>query len=250
VKNLEAIRDEVAYVAKVLAAEHSADLSKLKAEAGQLQRPDFIWRAPLQSFGTMGRAMGWIGLSKPENYNRVTFEALAALPASDRLKVAELACRNGKVRMPGVKARYITRCFEYVQILGGPKAAKKRLLRYAGRTAKIEFLKTFPGIGDKYARNILMDVYHSDFRDSIAIDARIKSLSRLLGLDFRNYAEHEQFYLDVASKANLNGWELDRLIFSYLGEFRARLNKLDSRRASRMRWIERNLAHDIEDRIE
>jgi hypothetical protein len=65
-----------------------------------------------------------------------------------------------------------------------------------------------------------MDVYHPDFRDSIAIDARIKSLSASLGLHFASYADHEQFYLGVAREAGLNGWELDRLIFNYLPEFR------------------------------
>ena len=171
----------------------------------------------------MGRAAGWAGLSKPENYNRVTYAALAALPASERLAVAECACRDGKVRMPGIKARYIVGCFDRIQKLGGPEAAKKQLLQQSGREGKIQFLKAFPGIGDKYARNILMDVYHPDFRDSIAIDARIKDLSQFLGLQFPNYAQHEQFFLDAAREAGLNGWELDRLIFNYLEEFRSRL---------------------------
>ena len=45
-----------------------------------------------------------------------------------------------------------------------------------------------PGIGDKYARNIMMDVYHEDFRDSIAVDARIKAVSERLGLSFASYS--------------------------------------------------------------
>jgi hypothetical protein len=218
-----AIRTKLAAVAKTLAVEHKSRLDSLKAGERHMDRPDFLWHFLLQSFGTMGRAAGWAGLSKPENYNRVTYEALVALPADQRLAVAESACRDGKVRMPGIKAGYIVGCFDRIKQLGGPEAAKKQLLQQPRREAKIQFLKAFPGIGDKYARNILMDVYHPDFRGSIAIDARIKNLSQFLGMSFANYAQHEQFYLDAAREAGLNGWELDRLIFNYLPEFRSRL---------------------------
>src|ERR1700751_2251009 len=61
----------------------------------------------------------------------------------------------------------------------------------------------FKGIGPKYARNILMIVYHPDFRQSIAVDERIKSVSRELGLSFGSYDEEEQFYVNVAARAGL-----------------------------------------------
>lgn len=121
--------------------------------------------------------------------------------------------------MPSIKARYILGCFEQVQQLGGLKAAKAKLLASPDREAKLVFLKSFSGIGDKYARNIMMDVYHPEFRDCIAVDSRIKALSDALGLRFGSYADHENFYLSVAHDAGLNGWELDRLIFNYQGEF-------------------------------
>ncbi|HSH37478.1 MAG TPA: hypothetical protein VK993_01725 [Chthoniobacterales bacterium] len=70
-----------------------------------------------------------------------------------------------------------------------------------------------------------MDVYHEDFRKSIAIDARIEMLSRSWGLTFRSYEEHERFYLDVAHRAGIEGWELDRLMFHHAAEFLARVSK-------------------------
>jgi endonuclease III len=82
--------------------------------------------------------------------------------------------------MPDLKGEYIIGCFERIRCLGGPEAAKAELLAQVGREAKIQWLKTMPGIGDKYARNIMMDVYHKDFRNSIAVDARIKSVSDAL----------------------------------------------------------------------
>lgn len=132
-------------------------------------------------------------------------------------------CRASGIRMPDKKADYILRCFEHVTRLGGPEAAKAKLLAQSGREAKIAFLQTFPGIGPKYARNIMMEVYHEDFRDSIALDIRIKAISVALGLSFESYAEHEAFYVDVAREAGLNGWELDRLLFNFRPAVEAKL---------------------------
>jgi hypothetical protein len=218
-KEYSHVRHNLARVARRVAKEHKQRLDELKGWERHLDRPDFLWHFLLQSFGTMGRAAGWIGLSKPENYQRVRYEALEMLSRVKRRIVAEQALRDAKVRMPSKKAGFIVGCFDRIAQLGGLQAAKDHLLRQPGRDAKVKFLKSFPGIGDKYARNILMDVYHPDFRNSIAVDARIKHLSGSLRLAFRSYAEHEEFYLDVAREARLNGWELDRLIFNFSGEF-------------------------------
>jgi hypothetical protein len=59
----------------------------------------------------------------------------------------------------------------------------------------------------------MMDVYHEDSRDSIAVDQRIEKVSAFLGLSFCSYAEHEQFYLDIAKEAGLEGWKVDRFCF-------------------------------------
>jgi hypothetical protein len=76
-----------------------------------------------------------------------------------------------------------------------------------------QWLKQFDGIGDKYARNLMMDVYHPDFRDSISVDERVRKVSAALGFRFESYAAHEAFYLGVARAAGLNGWEVDRLLY-------------------------------------
>jgi hypothetical protein len=210
-------------LARKLAWRHRSTLDNLKAEYAQLKRPDFFWHYLLQSFATMGRAAGWHGLiGNKGNYNKLRFELLTSLSPTARRNQVEETCRAAKIRMPSVKARYILNCFEHVQRLGGPEAAKAKLLAQPGREAKIAFLKSFSGIGDKYARNIMMDVYHPDFRESIAIDTRIKALSQALGLNFDSYAAHEEFYLSVAREAGLTGWELDRLIFNFQSEFLAK----------------------------
>jgi hypothetical protein len=66
---------------------------------------------------------------------------------------------------------------------------------------------------------MMMDVYHPYFRDSIAVDARIKSILSELGIETSNYKAQEEFLLGAANLAGLNGWELDRLMYGYLNEF-------------------------------
>jgi hypothetical protein len=218
------IQKELVAVAKALGREKKDKLDELKAERGQLARPDFLWHYLLQSFAVMGRAAGLQGLiGNKDNYERVRYTALARLSPSARAKQVEQTCRAAKVRMPNLKARFILKCFEQVKALGGPEATKERLLSHVGRDAKIQFLKCFSGIGDKNARNIMMAVYHPDFHDSIAIDSRIKALSKAWGLSFNSYADHEKFYLSVATDAGLNGWELDRLMFNFKDDFLARV---------------------------
>lgn len=219
-QNAGGIRLKLVAVAKALAVENKDRLDNLKAEHDQLARPDFLWHYLLQSFAVMGRAAGLQGLiGNKDNYERVRYEALTRLSGSARATQVEQTCRAAKIRMPSLKARFILECFEQVKKIGGPEAAKKKLLAEVGRNAKIQFLKAFSGIGDKNARNIMMAVYHEDFRNSIAIDARIKALSQAWGLSFRSYADHEEFYLSIAAEAGLNGWELDRLMFNFQSEF-------------------------------
>jgi hypothetical protein len=225
-----AVQKRLLAVVKPLAAEKRHDLEVLKLGSSGLKRTDFIWHYLLQSFATMGRASGANGLiSNRENYQRVKYEELAALTPKKREKQVNQVCLFAKVRMPKQKARYILRCFEQVRDLGGPEKTKRLLLAEPGRDSKIAFLREFHGIGRKYSRNIMMDVYHEDFRDSIAIDVRIKSISEMLGVSFTDaeYIQHEGFYVDVAHLAGLNGWELDRLLFNFHKEVKQRLNPAD-----------------------
>ncbi len=217
-------RDRLVTVVRTLAVEKRAELERLKLERSGLDRPDFVWHYLLQSFSTMGRASGWHGLiGNKNNYRLVTYDVLSALTPEDRITQVRRVCHEARIRMPDKKAEYILQCFDYVKQLGGVESAKAKLLAQRGREAKIRFLKTFPGVGPKYARNIMMDVYHEDFRDSIALDIRIKAISDLLGISFSSYTEHESFYLTVAKDAGINGWELDRLLFNYNKEVESQL---------------------------
>ena len=199
----------------------------MKQRESDLQRDDFVWHYLLQSFSTMGRSAGWFGLiGTPENYNAVRYEYLQSIPKKSRLAHLKKICRKAKVRMPDKKAGFIAACLSKLEAEGGYLQAKHHLLAQKGKDDKIKYFKSFPGIGEKYARNMMMDVYHPDFRDSIAVDSRIKSILDELGVNLRTYTEQEIFLLDVAHFADLNGWELDRLMYGYLNEFLMELRLL------------------------
>ncbi|WP_040551347.1 hypothetical protein [Rheinheimera nanhaiensis] len=216
----------LATIAKNINEQHSGYLDLLKKGYSEIKRDDFLWHFLLQSFSTMGRSSGWKGLiGNKDNYNQVTFDALSRLSNEEREIVVKSVCRAAKIRMPDRKADFILGCFNVVTGMGGLKVAKQNLLSANGREDKMKFLQQFPGIGPKYARNIMMDVYHEDFRDSIAIDVRIKAISEALGLKFKKYQEHEEFFLDVATAAGLNGWELDRLMYNFRDDFEREISK-------------------------
>jgi hypothetical protein len=185
-----------------------AKLAESKTRRKELDRPDFVWHELLLSFATMGNSLGAEGLIRnQDNYRRVTFDALKRKRTNaNRLSELREVLRAAKVRMSDKKADWLMENYDRVTALGGPTDAKKTLLNTEGREEKIKFWRGFKGIGKKYARNIMMDVYHPDFRNYIAVDERIKRITKSLGLTFRNYEPEEEFYLDVAKQAGLEGW--------------------------------------------
>ncbi len=219
----EARRQHLMRALRHLTPDMKETLRKRKQEGlEQKDRPDFVWHSLLQSFATMGNARGWEGLVGNEaNYNLVTFEALSGLDRVERLDRLDKVLRASKVRMPGKKAAWLDLNHEMIVEMGGPEEARRKTLAQDGRERKVAFLQRFHGIGDKYARNIWMDVYHPEFRDAIAVDERIKRITEALGYSFKSYAEHERFYQEIAREVELEGWEVDRLLYNHQDEFLA-----------------------------
>lgn len=195
-------------------------LKTLKSNYSDFEREDFIWHYLLESFSTMGRSRGREGLIvNKENYNQLKFEFLELLKDSEILGHIKSICWKAKIRMPDKKAEFILGCFKQYKQLGGHQKAKAMLVAKSGGEEKIKFLKSFTGIGEKYARNIMMDVYHPEFRNFIAIDIRINNILKSWNYDNPSYQEKEEFLLGIAKQANINGWELDRLMYNFEAEF-------------------------------
>lgn len=180
-------RERLAEVGRLVATKHRHKLDDVKAEGtASFERDDWLWESLLGSFSTMGRSKGVVLVRDPKLHNRVTYASLARLPRNGRKRRLKNTLRAARlVRMPDKKADWLFKAFERISDMGGPLAAKTRQLSAPGRERKLEFLRSFDGIGPKYSRNMLMDAYHPEFHDSIALDQRIMSVSRLLGLHSR-----------------------------------------------------------------
>ncbi len=218
-------RDKVLRLAEAIRPiydKHRQEIDDLKHGASHWTAPDFIWEAILASFSTMGNAKGYEQLIANSDLNDpIRFENLRKLHSDEEpLSVLEDRLTAAPVRWPRQKASRLLENFQRIEKAGGPEKLKWELISHEGQKDKITFLRTFKGIGPKYARNMMMDVYHEDFRNSIAIDSRLKKVLTALGFEFEvaRYEEAEQLLLDAAHQAGLNGWEMDRLIFSHLKE--------------------------------
>jgi hypothetical protein len=222
---LERAMDRLVHAARLVANHRKSDLEGIKGGAKKWDQPDWIWEALLLSFGTMGNSRGAALVHNPEIHKTVRFDVLQQITSEHRRPVIETAMRTAKVRRPSVKTGWLVENFDRIVADGGPEAVKDQLNARPGTVAKLRFMMTFKGIGQKYARNILMDVYHPDFRESIAVDVRIKGVSDKLGLKFNGYADEEAFYLEAGHRARLQGWEMDRLLYNFTAEFIDELEK-------------------------
>jgi hypothetical protein len=222
-------RDRLAAVLRDLAClpECKKKIEELKKDSRYLDEPDFVWRSLVESSSSWGNSRGYEGLfvGNPRNYDRITFDTLSGLSSLDRFRMLLKTLSASKVRMSKKKAGFLAENFEMIEAMGGLAAAKAKLLGQPTREAMMVFLEQFRGVGAKYSRNILMNVYHSLFHESVAVDDRIKSISQELGLSFRPYPEGEQFYLAVAQMAGLSGWEVDKLLYNFKDEVIASLRQ-------------------------
>jgi thermostable 8-oxoguanine DNA glycosylase len=162
-------------------------------------------------------------VSKEKNYSKVKYDFLESMDEEERIEHLKEMMNKCNVRFPNQKSNRLSENVDKIEEMGGLKEATKRWNEIDGKESKMRFLKKFQGIGDKYARNIGMDVHHPDFRDSIAVDERIKSISEELGLEFSSYESHEDFYRSVAQEVDMSAWELDRVLYRYREEILSRI---------------------------
>ena len=194
-----------------------------KADGETLRkRSDLVWYLLLQSAATLGNSRGWPGLFEDEaTFKSVAYSALAPLAEEAREARILTALRKAKVRMPTLKAPQLAANVGRIAAMGGVGRATKKMLSLPTREDKFQFMRSFEGIGEKYGRNVWMDIYDPSFRDTVAVDKRLKKVARALGFSGRGYREYETFYCGVAREAGLEPWELDRLLYNFTDHFLA-----------------------------
>jgi hypothetical protein len=196
-------------------------LNELRQIAAQLvARDDIVWYILLQSMSGMGNNRGYDGLMlNPANLRRVMWELLKSMTFDQRYNHLRQVLRDATCRRPDQKAQWLSINYECIESMGGLNSARDTMYRLSGQQEKLNFIRQFAGIGEKYGHNIWMDLCDPDFIDSIAIDVRIGHILSALEVDQTDYRNAERALTEIAHKAGLTGWELDRLLFHFLDHF-------------------------------
>jgi thermostable 8-oxoguanine DNA glycosylase len=199
--------------------------AKAEAEADG-RRPDLLWRLLVGAMATLGNALSWERIFGPSgSYKEVSFAVLEGLSSTQRRKRLREVLRRAKVRWPRKKAVWLDRNFQRIQALGGLHRANQQALAAPGREAKMQFMRQFAGIGPKYARDVWMDIYDPSFRNTVALDVRVKKITTALGYSFQSYEEEERFFQEIAKKAGREPWEVDRLLYRFNDYFLGVINR-------------------------
>jgi len=199
-------------------------LDELKTTARQRrERSDMLWFELILSMATWGNSSGSDLATNEEYYSQVKYNHLLPMGEDKRIGHLKDVLHDAGVRYQNKKSRYISSHIDRIEEKGGLEITQEEFESQDGKDAKMDFLREFKGIGDKYARNIGMDIFHPDFRDTIALDNRINGISDELGVEFDSYEEHEQFYVDVAERLGMTAWELDRLLYRYTDDVTAHI---------------------------
>lgn len=198
-------------------------LDALTAHAVRLSaRDDLVWYLLLQSMSTLRSSRGhrYIFPDGVEPVASIAFTALVRLSPTDRQ--AALVSAFKSLLKGREKAGWLDRNFERIECMGGEAAALATMRALTGMAAKTHWISRFDGIGEKYSRNIWMDIRDPHFEQSIAVDIRLEEVGRLTGMDVSApYGDKERFFLAIASEAGFSGWEADRLLYNFKDELLA-----------------------------
>ena len=202
-------------------------LKLLKRAATDIRgRSDLLWLLLLQSLSTQGRSAGWTNLAGNHGQlQSLAFSQLSLLPENERVIRLQEVLSAANVRFPQRKAVLLARNIAKIQKMGGLEAANKAMLAQRTYDEKIRFIKRFDGIDEKYGRNIWMDTYDREFRQSIAVDSRLNSIGVALGLWEKKSkkVDREALLKEIAIEARIDPWDLDRLLYTYTAFFLAEI---------------------------
>lgn len=223
----------VAAISEVMTdTDAEAELASIKRHAKERRaRDDYLWFELVLSLATWGGSEGDVLATDEELFGRVAYHRLGELRPEQRAAEIENTIQqvsskyeDRRVHYQNKTAEYIARNVGTIDEMGGLTAATRQFESRDGKEEKIAFLEgTFVGIGDKYARNIGMDLYLPEFRDTVAVDQRIKSITKAVGLSFERYETHQSFYQGAATRMNREPWEVDRLLYNYRDAVKQRL---------------------------
>lgn len=183
-------------------------------------------------------------LPNSELKQEISYETLRQMPNENRARVIHDVLRKAKIRYAGrileacKKTKSLTRNFDTIQGMGGPRAFFERVSEIKPDRDKIAFvIDKFEHIGNKGARDLLMEC--GMVRNAVAFDTRIMNVFETLGIKIdkrvhsntRIYFEEEQRVLaQVCAPLRMEGVELDRWMYQNYKEISKLLDAGTSRK--------------------
>jgi len=200
-------------------------------EAGErLRRQDgWAWRVFVWSYATNGGVRAWNAFAAEGGADLVSWDALFAdAPGDAAAAEARLEALSHRFLSPRRASRTrpaLLATFRRFHAVGGPDVVARTWMGHTRTETVLGWLKTFEMIGDKYARNMCMDVAHPLILDHIALDHRIHEIcDRVEGAPAKApYRLREGWLRGIAGSLGVDCWHLDRLLFGRYEEISAAL---------------------------
>jgi len=197
-------------------------------EKNNQYNPEFPWNIFVMSFATMGNAAHWENNVEPNYFGNWRWEVVV------NRGVEYVQCMKNNINGGRFRAQN-GECFAQAAqyfLDNGILCVRNQWEQSANGQALIKYLKSFNGIGDKYARNMPMDCDDPRVQSHFAIDARINGiLNRVLeAQNLQAYEQKEQWLnnikddLNRLAKIQIDSWYLDRLLFRYNDSIRQKIN--------------------------
>ena len=143
-------------------------LDTLRDSAHQWGRhPDWPWNGFILSYSTLGGSDNWDKNIKSKYETYYAWNVLAGQSPNERAThFAEL----GNPRFRKRVSQWVAQSYDRIEKAGGPAVIRADYKACSKAQDRINFIRSFPGFGEKYGRNIPMDCYDELVRDHFAID--------------------------------------------------------------------------------
>ena len=183
---------------------------------------DWPWNGFVLSYSTLGGSANWekrIGPIYDAQYGWTVLAALSIEERSARFAVL------GNPRYRKKISVWLGQSYVRIEHSGGPPAIRSGYEACASAQARIDYIRSFPGFGEKYGRNIPMDRYDELVRNHFALDHRLKTVLSDCGYSKVNYSVGETLLCHLAGQLGIDAWTLDRVIYGRFSQLREALSR-------------------------